>query len=51
MLNYKTLQNNETVFFSVTSVAVFEFEMLLIEFAQAFSETTNRSRLFCQQFF
>lgn len=42
-MNYKSLQNNETVFLSLTSVTVFEFEILLIAFAQAFSETTNRT--------
>jgi hypothetical protein len=43
MLNYKSLQNNETVFLSVTSVTVFEFEMLLMAFVQAFAETADRT--------
>ena len=43
MLNYNSLQNNETVFLSVTSVTVFEFQVLLIAFAQAFAETTQRT--------
>lgn len=38
MLNYDTLQNNEKVFLSVTSVTVFEFQILLIAFEQAFVE-------------
>jgi hypothetical protein len=43
MLNYDSLQNNETVFLSVTSVTVFEFQVLLIAFAQAFEETAHRT--------
>lgn len=43
MLNYNSLQNNETVFLSVTSVTVFEFQLLLIAFAQAFAETAERT--------
>ncbi len=43
MLNYKSLQNNGTVFLSVTSVTVFEFEVLLGAFAQAFAETAQRT--------
>jgi hypothetical protein len=43
MLNYKSLQNNETVFLSVTSITVVEFQILLIAFAQAFAETAHRT--------
>ena len=43
MLNYNSLQNNETVFLSVTSVTVFEFQVLLMAFAQAFAETAQRT--------
>ncbi len=43
MLNYHSLQNNETVFLSVTSVTVFEFQVLLMAFAQAFTETAHRT--------
>ena len=43
MLNYKSLQNNKTVFLSVTSVTVFEFEVLLMAFAEAFAETRHRT--------
>ncbi len=43
MLNYKSLRNNETVFLSVTSVTVFEFEVLLMAFAEAFAETADRT--------
>ena len=43
MLNYKSLRNNETVFLSVTSVTVFEFEVLLVAFAEAFEETAHRT--------
>ncbi len=43
MLNYHSLQNNETVFLSVTSVTVFEFQVMLMAFAEAFAETTHRT--------
>ena len=43
MLNYQFLRNNEAVFLSVTSVSVFEFEVLLIAFEQAFAETAQRT--------
>lgn len=43
MLNYDSLQNNETVFLSVTSVTIFEFQVLLMAFAQAFEETAHRT--------
>lgn len=43
MVNYKSLRNNETVFLSVTSVTVFEFEVLLMAFAEAFAETAHRT--------
>jgi len=41
MLNYDTLQKNETTFLSVTSLTVFEFQVLLIAFGQAFEETSH----------
>jgi hypothetical protein len=41
MLNYDTLQNNKTIFLSVTSVTVFEFQILLIAFGQAFEEVEH----------
>lgn len=41
MLNYDILQKNETTFLAVTSVTVFEFQVLLIAFAQAFEETSQ----------
>ena len=41
MLNYDTLQNNKTTFLSVTSVTVFEFQVLLIAFSQVFDETSH----------
>ena len=43
MLNYNSLQNNKTVFLSVTSVTVFEFQVLLMAFAQAIAETAHRT--------
>jgi Helix-turn-helix of DDE superfamily endonuclease len=43
MLNYKSLQNNERVFLAVTSVTVFEFEVLLMAFGEAFAETADRT--------
>ena len=43
MMNYKSLRNNKTVFLSVTSVTVFEFEVLLMAFAEAFAETAHRT--------
>ena len=43
MLNYQSLRNNETVFLSVTSVTVFEFEVLLMAFAEALAETAHRT--------
>lgn len=43
MLNYNSLQNNETVFLSTTSVTVFEFQVLLMAFAEAFAETAHRT--------
>ena len=44
MLNYKSLQNNKTVFLAVTSVTVFEFQVLLLAFAQAFSAVRFRKK-------
>lgn len=41
MLNYATLQNNETTFLSVTSLTVFELQVLLIAFAEAFAEVAH----------
>lgn len=41
MLNYDTLKHTETTFLSVTSITVFEFQILLIAFAQAFEETSH----------
>ena len=43
MLNYQSLRNNESVFLSVTSVSVFEFEVLLMVFAEALAETAHRT--------
>ena len=43
MLNYQSLRNNETVFLAVTSVTVFEFEVLLAAFAEAFAEMAHRT--------
>ena len=43
MLNYQSLRNNERVFLSLTSVTVFEFEVLLAAFAEAFAETAQRT--------
>ncbi len=43
MLNYNSLQNNERVFLSTTSVTVFEFQILLMAFAEAFAETAHRT--------
>ena len=43
MLKYNSLQNNETVFLSVTSVTVFEFQVLLMAFTEAFAETAHRT--------
>lgn len=43
MLNYNSLQNNETVFLSVTSVTVLEFQVLLMAFAEVFAETAHRT--------
>jgi hypothetical protein len=43
MLNYNSLQNNERVFLSTTSVTVLEFQILLIAFAEAFAETAHRT--------
>jgi hypothetical protein len=43
MLNYNGLRNNERVFLATTSVTVFEFEILLIAFAEAFAETAHRT--------
>lgn len=43
MLNYDTLQNNQTTFLSVTSITVFEFQVLLLAFAQTFAETAHLS--------
>ena len=43
MLNYQSLRNNETVFLAVTSVSVFEFEVLLMAFAEALAETAHRT--------
>jgi len=41
MLNYDALQNNETTFLSVTSLTIFEFQVLLIAFGQAFGEVAH----------
>lgn len=41
MLNYDILQKNETTFLAVTSVTVFEFQVLLSAFAEAFAETSH----------
>ncbi len=43
MLNYNSLQNNERVFLSTTTVTVLEFQILLIAFAEAFAETAHRT--------
>jgi hypothetical protein len=43
MLNYNFLRNNERVFLATTSVTVFEFQILLIAFAEAFEETAQRT--------
>jgi hypothetical protein len=43
MLNYHSLHTNKPVFLSVTSVTIFEFQVLLMAFAQAFAETANRT--------
>ena len=43
MLNYDSLQNNETVFLSITSVTIFEFRILLLAFDEAFAETAHRT--------
>lgn len=43
MLDYNYLRNNERVFLATTSVTVFEFEIRLIAFAEAFAETVDRT--------
>ena len=43
MLDYNCLRKNERVFLATTSVTVFEFEILLIAFAEAFAETAHRT--------
>ena len=43
MLDYNCLRNNERVFLATTSVTVFEFEILLMAFAEAFAETAHRT--------
>jgi hypothetical protein len=43
MLNYNSLRNNERVFLATTSVTVFEFQILLMAFSQAFAETAHRT--------
>lgn len=43
MLDYNCLRNNERVFLATTSVTVFEFEILLMAFAEAFAETAQRT--------
>ncbi len=43
MLDYNFLRNNERVFLATTSVTVFEFQILLIAFAEAFAETAHRT--------
>ncbi len=43
MLNYNCLRNNERVFLATTSVTVFEFQILLMAFAEAFAETAQRT--------
>ncbi len=43
MLHYDTLQNNQTTFLAVTSLTVFEFQILLLAFARAFDETAHLS--------
>jgi hypothetical protein len=41
MLSYDELKNNEREFLSITSVTVFEFQLLLVAFAQAFAESEH----------
>ncbi len=41
MLNYDTLKDNKTAFLSVTSITVFEFQVLLMAFQEAFEETSH----------
>ncbi len=43
MLDYNYLRHNERVFLATTSVTVFEFEILLMAFAEAFAETAQRT--------
>jgi Helix-turn-helix of DDE superfamily endonuclease len=43
MLNYNSLRNNERVFLATTSITVFEFQILLMAFGQAFAETAHRT--------
>ena len=43
MLDYNCLRNNERVFLATTSVTVFEFEILLMAFAEAFAEVAQRT--------
>ncbi len=43
MLDYNCLRNNERVFLATTSVTVFEFQILLMAFAEAFAETAHRT--------
>lgn len=43
MLNYNYLRNNERIFLATTSVTVFEFQILLIAFAEAFAKTAWRT--------
>lgn len=41
MLHYDYLKNNERDFLSITSVTVFEFQVLLMAFTEAFAETSH----------
>lgn len=41
MLHYDHLKNNERDFLSITSVTVFEFQVLLAAFTEAFAETAH----------
>jgi len=43
MLNYNYLRNNERVFLATTSITVFEFQILLMAFAEAFAEMAHRT--------
>jgi hypothetical protein len=43
MLNYNSLRNNERVFLATTSITVFEFQILLMAFEEAFAESAHRT--------